>query len=141
MLREHLTVAVRTRAGYDIILNTTGRDATEDFDEIGHSNSAREMLDKYLLGDFVVTPPPLLLSGSLPRRAVCVVSFSRSGTHSTSTSLQGSAEEAGKKPKVKVVSATTGYASSSPSTVQTAFRAALPILVVLLAVYFAFLRK
>ena len=58
MLREHLTVAVRTRAGYDIILNTTGRDATEDFDEIGHSNSAREMLDKYLLGDFVVTPPP-----------------------------------------------------------------------------------
>ena len=42
---------------------------------------------------------------------------------------------------MKVVSATTGYANSSPSTVQTAFRAALPILVVLLAVYFAFLRK
>jgi len=38
--------------GYDIILNTTGRDATEDFEEIGHSNAAREMLDKYLVGNF-----------------------------------------------------------------------------------------
>ena len=42
-------------AGYDIILNTTGRDATEDFEEIGHSNAAREMLDKYLLGDYEVS--------------------------------------------------------------------------------------
>jgi len=55
--------------------------------------------------------------------------------------VQGSAEDAGKKPKVKVVSANTGYASSSPSTAQTAMRALLPILVVLIAVYFAFLRK
>ena len=46
--------AVQT--GYDIILNTTGRDATEDFEEIGHSNAAREMLDKYLVGNFEVTP-------------------------------------------------------------------------------------
>lgn len=38
--------------GYDIILNTTGRDATEDFEEIGHSNAAKEMLDKYVIGDF-----------------------------------------------------------------------------------------
>lgn len=38
--------------GYDIILNVTGKDATEDYDEIGHSNSAREMLEKYLIGDF-----------------------------------------------------------------------------------------
>jgi cytochrome b involved in lipid metabolism len=50
---------LRCIAGYDIILNTTGRDATEDFEEIGHSNAAREMLDKYLVGDFEVTPKPV----------------------------------------------------------------------------------
>ena len=31
-----------------------GKDATEDFEEIGHSNAAKEMLDKYLVGDFAV---------------------------------------------------------------------------------------
>ena len=31
-----------------------GKDATEDFEEIGHSNSAREMLDKYEIGKFEV---------------------------------------------------------------------------------------
>lgn len=51
-------------AGYDIILNTTGRDATEDFEEIGHSNAAREMLDKYIIGDFEV-PPLVQLSCAL----------------------------------------------------------------------------
>lgn len=43
-------------AGYDIILNTTGRDATEDFEEIGHSNAAREMLEKFVIGKFEVCP-------------------------------------------------------------------------------------
>eukprot|EP00891_Asterochloris_glomerata_P002688 jgi/Astpho2/2688/e_gw1.00050.210.1_t len=41
--------------GFDIIISATGKsalDATEDFEEIGHSNSAREMLDKYEIGKF-----------------------------------------------------------------------------------------
>lgn len=38
--------------GFDIVLAATGKDATEDFEEIGHSNAAREMLDKYYIGDF-----------------------------------------------------------------------------------------
>ncbi|GAX76504.1 hypothetical protein CEUSTIGMA_g3949.t1 [Chlamydomonas eustigma] len=38
--------------GYDIILTVTGRDATRDFDEIGHSNSAKKLLEKYLIGSF-----------------------------------------------------------------------------------------
>lgn len=32
-----------------------GKDATQDFEEIGHSKSARDMLDKYLLGEFAVS--------------------------------------------------------------------------------------
>ena len=38
--------------GYDIIVATSGRDATQDFDEIGHSGAAREMLKKYRVGSF-----------------------------------------------------------------------------------------
>lgn len=38
--------------GFDIVLAATGKDATEDFEEIGHSNAAREMLDKYYIGEF-----------------------------------------------------------------------------------------
>lgn len=33
----------------------SGKDATEDFEEIGHSNAAREMLDKYYIGEFDVS--------------------------------------------------------------------------------------
>jgi cytochrome b involved in lipid metabolism len=32
-----------------------GKDATQDFEEIGHSKSARDMLDKYLIGAFAVS--------------------------------------------------------------------------------------
>lgn len=31
-----------------------GKDATEDFEEIGHSNSAKEMLAKYVIGSYEV---------------------------------------------------------------------------------------
>eukprot|EP00879_Flechtneria_rotunda_P003212 GHRR01003435.1.p1 GENE.GHRR01003435.1~~GHRR01003435.1.p1 ORF type:complete len:136 (+),score=26.44 GHRR01003435.1:171-578(+) len=38
--------------GYDIILTSAGKDSTQDFEEIGHSNSARELLEKYLIGTY-----------------------------------------------------------------------------------------
>ncbi|GLI63197.1 hypothetical protein VaNZ11_006096 [Volvox africanus] len=38
--------------GFDIILSSTGKDATQDFEEIGHSNSAKKLLEKYLIGEF-----------------------------------------------------------------------------------------
>jgi cytochrome b involved in lipid metabolism len=31
-----------------------GKDATEEFEEIGHSSTAQEMLEKYLIGNFAV---------------------------------------------------------------------------------------
>lgn len=38
--------------GFDIIISNTGKDATEDFEEIGHSNNARELLKKYEIGEY-----------------------------------------------------------------------------------------
>jgi hypothetical protein len=35
-------------------LDITGKDATSDFEDIGHSNHARDMLAKYLIGSLAV---------------------------------------------------------------------------------------
>mmetsp|Transcript_11226 Transcript_11226/g.33699 ORF Transcript_11226/g.33699 Transcript_11226/m.33699 type:complete len:142 (-) Transcript_11226:539-964(-) len=93
--------------GYDIILNTTGRDATEDFEEIGHSNAAREMLDKYLIGNF---------EGS---------------------SVSDKTEQVVKKTAVSAGQTT----NSDPGTLVTAFKALLPLLIILVAAYFALGKK
>ncbi|XP_031114289.1 cytochrome b5-like [Ipomoea triloba] len=37
--------------GDDVLLSATGKDATDDFEDIGHSSSARAMLDEFLVGD------------------------------------------------------------------------------------------
>lgn len=44
--------------GFDIIISNTGKDATEDFDEIGHSKSARELLSNYKIGAYKGGKPP-----------------------------------------------------------------------------------
>ncbi|RZC59870.1 hypothetical protein C5167_007177 [Papaver somniferum] len=37
--------------GDDVLVNATGRDAIEDFDFVGHSKSARELMETYLMGE------------------------------------------------------------------------------------------
>lgn len=37
--------------GDEVLLSATGKDATDDFEDVGHSNSAREMMADYLVGD------------------------------------------------------------------------------------------
>lgn len=44
-----------------------GKDATEDFEDVGHSDEAREMLQKYLIGDMDVSTVPLKQSQQNPR--------------------------------------------------------------------------
>jgi hypothetical protein len=39
----------------DVIIVPSGKDATQDFEEIGHSKSARDMLEKYLIGTYAVS--------------------------------------------------------------------------------------
>ncbi|WVQ62991.1 uncharacterized protein L199_001140 [Kwoniella botswanensis] len=38
--------------GDEVLIEEAGRDATEAFEDVGHSDEAREMLPKMLLGDF-----------------------------------------------------------------------------------------
>ncbi|CAK7326226.1 unnamed protein product [Dovyalis caffra] len=37
--------------GDDVILATTGKDATDEFEDAGHSNDARELLETFLIGE------------------------------------------------------------------------------------------
>ncbi|KAL3846103.1 hypothetical protein ACJIZ3_003506 [Penstemon smallii] len=37
--------------GDEVLLSATGKDATNDFEDVGHSDSAREMMDKYYIGE------------------------------------------------------------------------------------------
>lgn len=45
--------------GKDILLEVAGTDATEAFEEVGHSDEAREQLEPYYMGDL---PTEVLLS-------------------------------------------------------------------------------
>ncbi|XP_073050560.1 cytochrome b5-like [Primulina eburnea] len=53
--------------GDDVLLTATGKDATDDFEDVGHSSSARSMMDEFLVGEIDSstissksqnTPPP-----------------------------------------------------------------------------------
>lgn len=37
--------------GDDVLLSSTAKDATDDFEDVGHSTTARAMLDEYYVGD------------------------------------------------------------------------------------------
>ncbi|XP_059298901.1 cytochrome b5-like [Lycium ferocissimum] len=45
--------------GDEVLLAATGKDATNDFEDIGHSDSARELMDKYYIGDIDASTIPL----------------------------------------------------------------------------------
>ncbi|URD90172.1 Cytochrome b5-like Heme/Steroid binding domain [Musa troglodytarum] len=44
--------------GDDVLLAASGKDATNDFEDIGHSNAAREMMDKYYIGKIDISTSP-----------------------------------------------------------------------------------
>ncbi|KAJ2848419.1 hypothetical protein IWW36_003311 [Coemansia brasiliensis] len=43
--------------GEEVILDNAGKDATNDFEDIGHSEDAQEMLEKYFIGTLEGAPP------------------------------------------------------------------------------------
>ncbi|KAK0583304.1 hypothetical protein LWI29_035553 [Acer saccharum] len=47
--------------GDEVMLAATEKDATEDFEDVGHSNSAKEMMEKYYIGEVDnSTVPPVM---------------------------------------------------------------------------------
>lgn len=44
--------------GDDVLLSATGKDATDDFEDVGHSKTARDMLTNYYIGDIDASSIP-----------------------------------------------------------------------------------
>ncbi|KAG8488868.1 hypothetical protein CXB51_016749 [Gossypium anomalum] len=46
--------------GDEVLLAASGKDATQDFEDVGHSDDARNMMKKYYIGevDSTTVPPP-----------------------------------------------------------------------------------
>nr|GMD18349.1 cytochrome B5 [Ipomoea batatas] len=43
--------------GDDVMLDVTGKDATDDFEDAGHSKSARELVEKFFIGEIDQSAP------------------------------------------------------------------------------------
>ena len=56
------------RGGEEVLMDVGGQDATEPFEDVGHSDEAREILDGLLIGDLkrVVNLPLSFLPSRLP---------------------------------------------------------------------------
>ncbi|KAI5405463.1 cytochrome b5 [Lathyrus oleraceus] len=55
--------------GDEVLLSATGKDATNDFEDVGHSDSAREMMDKYYIGEIDPATVPLKRSYTPPQQS------------------------------------------------------------------------
>ncbi|KAL7003658.1 Cytochrome b5 isoform E [Sarracenia purpurea var. burkii] len=44
--------------GDEVLLSATGKDATTDFEDVGHSDSARELMEKYYIGEIDAATVP-----------------------------------------------------------------------------------
>ncbi|KAL4613529.1 cytochrome b5-like, partial [Arapaima gigas] len=69
--------------GEEVLLEQVGADATESFEDVGHSTDAREMLEQYLIGELhmVNAPVPSLkarvswTTWLIPALAVAAIAF------------------------------------------------------------------
>ncbi|GMI71803.1 cytochrome B5 isoform B, ARABIDOPSIS CYTOCHROME B5 ISOFORM B [Hibiscus trionum] len=44
--------------GDEVLLSATGKDATDDFEDVGHSDSARDMMAQYYVGEIDISTIP-----------------------------------------------------------------------------------
>ncbi|CAN0897904.1 Cytochrome b5 [Linum grandiflorum] len=54
--------------GDEVLLASTGKDATEDFDDVGHSSSAKAMMDEFYKGDIDSTTIPTKVKYTPPKQ-------------------------------------------------------------------------
>ncbi|KAF8392030.1 hypothetical protein HHK36_022370 [Tetracentron sinense] len=54
--------------GDDVLLSATGKDATDDFEDVGHSSSARAMMDEYYVGEIDTSTFPTKTKYTPPKQ-------------------------------------------------------------------------
>ncbi|KAJ8899049.1 hypothetical protein K2173_010047 [Erythroxylum novogranatense] len=54
--------------GDEVLLSATGKDATDDFEDVGHSTSARSMMDEFYVGDIDTSTIPTKVKYTPPKQ-------------------------------------------------------------------------
>lgn len=54
--------------GDDVLLSATGKDATDDFEDVGHSSTARALMDEFYVGDIDTATIPTSVKYTPPRQ-------------------------------------------------------------------------
>ncbi|KAJ8749498.1 hypothetical protein K2173_025693 [Erythroxylum novogranatense] len=54
--------------GDEVLLSATGKDATDDFEDVGHSTSARAMMDEFYVGDIDASTVPTKVKYTPPKQ-------------------------------------------------------------------------
>ncbi|KAJ4766259.1 Cytochrome b5 [Rhynchospora pubera] len=54
--------------GDDVLISSTGKDATDDFEDVGHSTTARSMMDEYYVGDIDASTIPAKVKYTPPKQ-------------------------------------------------------------------------
>ncbi|KAF5450474.1 hypothetical protein F2P56_030826 [Juglans regia] len=55
--------------GSEVLLGATGKDATNDYEDVGHSESAKELMAKYAIGDIDASTVPKKRTYIPPKQA------------------------------------------------------------------------
>ncbi|EPB76336.1 cytochrome b5 family protein [Ancylostoma ceylanicum] len=53
LTKDDNAAAIQHPGGCEVLLEQAGRDATEAFEDVGHSTDARQMREEYYVGDIV----------------------------------------------------------------------------------------
>ncbi|KAG2712008.1 hypothetical protein I3760_04G104800 [Carya illinoinensis] len=54
--------------GEDVLLSATGKDATDDFEDVGHSSSARAIMEEFYVGDIDSSTIPAKVKYTPPKQ-------------------------------------------------------------------------
>uniref|UniRef100_A0A2P2MQ85 Uncharacterized protein MANES_03G152300 n=1 Tax=Rhizophora mucronata TaxID=61149 RepID=A0A2P2MQ85_RHIMU len=54
--------------GDEVLLSATGKDATDDFEDVGHSTSARAMMEEYYVGNIDISTIPTRTKYTPPKQ-------------------------------------------------------------------------
>ncbi|KAH7681572.1 Cytochrome b5 domain-containing protein [Dioscorea alata] len=54
--------------GDEVLLSATGKDATDDFEDVGHSSTARAMMDEYYVGEIDSSTIPSRVKYTPPKQ-------------------------------------------------------------------------
>lgn len=54
--------------GDEVLLSSTGKDATDDFEDVGHSSTAKAMMDEFFIGDIDTATIPTKTKYTPPKQ-------------------------------------------------------------------------